>query len=46
MAVVENVPKNSHLYFTYLVNFEKYLDMRIPVEPITGAVTVCIPMCS
>jgi len=24
-AVMENVPKNSHLHFNYLMNFEKYL---------------------
>lgn len=24
-AVIENVPQNSHLYFDFLVNFEKYL---------------------
>jgi ABC-type antimicrobial peptide transport system permease subunit len=24
-AVVQNVPDNSHLYFTYLVNFQKFL---------------------
>jgi len=27
-AVVENVPKNSHLFFTYLVNYQRFLTER------------------